>query len=114
MAKVTPRTLSGFMELLPADQMKMERIMQLLRENYSLYGFTPLDTPAIESSEVLLAKGGGETENGRGRSPAVFEGRRFRAPFFYAYWYCFLYFRRKRIVMIVASSSENTTEYHTP
>ena len=62
MAKVTPRTLSGFMELLPADQMKMERIMQLLRENYSLYGFTPLDTPAIESSEVLLAKGGGETE----------------------------------------------------
>ena len=59
MAKVTPRTLSGFMELLPADQMKMERIMQLLRENYSLYGFTPLDTPVIESSEVLLAKGGG-------------------------------------------------------
>ena len=58
--------------------------------------------------------GGGETENGRGRSPAVFEGRRFRAPLFYAYWYCFLYFRRKRIVMIVASSSENTTEYHTP
>ncbi len=62
MAKVTPRTLSGFMELLPADQMKMERLMQVLRETYSLYGFTPLDTPVIESSEVLLAKGGGETE----------------------------------------------------
>ena len=62
MAKVTPRTLSGFMELLPADQMKMERLMQVLRETYSLYGFTPLDTPIIESSEVLLAKGGGETE----------------------------------------------------
>ena len=62
MAKVTPRTLSGFMELLPADQMKMERMMAVLRESYSLYGFTPLDTPVIESAEVLLAKGGGETE----------------------------------------------------
>ena len=36
--------------------------MQILRETYSLYGFTPLDTPIIEASEVLLAKGGGETE----------------------------------------------------
>ena len=62
MAKVTPRTLSGFMELAPRDQMKMERMMAVLREQYSLYGFTPLDTPAIESAEVLLAKGGGETE----------------------------------------------------
>ncbi len=62
MAKVAPRTLSGFMELLPSDQMKMERVMTVLRETYSLYGFTPLDTPIIESSEVLLAKGGGETE----------------------------------------------------
>ena len=62
MEKVTPRTLSGFMELLPADQLKMERLLGTLREVYSLYGFTPLDTPAIESAEVLLAKGGGETE----------------------------------------------------
>ena len=62
MAKQTPRTLSGFMELLPAPQRQMERIMEILRETYSLYGFTPLDTPVIESSEVLLAKGGGETE----------------------------------------------------
>ena len=60
--KVQPRTLSGFMELLPRQQMVMERIMEILRETYSLYGFTPLDTPAIEASEVLLAKGGGETE----------------------------------------------------
>ncbi|MCI9609665.1 MAG: histidine--tRNA ligase [Oscillibacter sp.] len=50
------------MELLPAPQRQMERIMEILRETYSLYGFTPLDTPVIESSEVLLAKGGGETE----------------------------------------------------
>ena len=40
----------------------MESIMQTLRDTYSLYGFTPLDTPIIEASEVLLAKGGGETE----------------------------------------------------
>lgn len=59
MAKMTPRTLSGFMELLPAPQQQMERIMEVLRKTYSLYGFTPLDTPVIESSEVLLAKAGG-------------------------------------------------------
>ena len=62
MAKMTPRTLSGFMELLPQPQQQMERIMDILRRTYSLYGFTPLDTPVIEASEVLLAKGGGETE----------------------------------------------------
>jgi len=59
---IKPRTLSGFMELLPAPQVQMERIMEVLRSTYSLYGFTPLDTPAIESADVLLAKGGGETE----------------------------------------------------
>ena len=62
MAKQKPRTLSGFMELLPVPQQQMERIMEILRNTYSLYGFTPLDTPIIESAEVLLAKGGGETE----------------------------------------------------
>ncbi|MBE6969953.1 MAG: histidine--tRNA ligase [Ruminococcaceae bacterium] len=62
MAQVKPRTLSGFMELLPEEQQKMERLLSALRESYSLYGYTPLDTPVLESSEVLLAKGGGETE----------------------------------------------------
>ncbi len=62
MAKLKPRTLAGFMELLPAPQQQMERIMQTLRETYSLYGFTPLDTPIIEDAQILLAKGGGETE----------------------------------------------------
>ena len=62
MEKIKPRTLSGFMELLPAAQEQMERIMQVLRETYALYGFYPLDTPVLEASEVLLAKGGGETE----------------------------------------------------
>ena len=62
MAKTAPRTLSGFMELLPGQQQQFERILEVLRRTYSLYGFTPLDTPVIESSEVLLAKAGGETE----------------------------------------------------
>ena len=62
MEKMKPRTLSGFMELLPAPQQQMERVMEVIRSSYALYGFTPLDTPLIEASEVLLAKGGGETE----------------------------------------------------
>ncbi len=62
MDKIRPRTLSGFMELLPKKQMQMERFLQVLRDTYSLYGFTPLDTPIIEDAQILLAKGGGETE----------------------------------------------------
>ncbi|OUN03280.1 histidine--tRNA ligase [Flavonifractor sp. An92] len=62
MDRIKPRTLSGFMELLPARQVQFDRMVETLRKTYSLYGFTPLDTPAIEASEVLLAKGGGETE----------------------------------------------------
>ena len=62
MEKIRPHTLSGFMELLPAPQAQMEAMMEILRRTYSLYGFTPLDTPAIEAADVLLAKGGGETE----------------------------------------------------
>lgn len=62
MNRVQPRTLSGFMELLPKEQIQFNRMVDILKETYELYGFTPLDTPAIEASEVLLAKGGGETE----------------------------------------------------
>ena len=59
---IKPRTLSGFMELLPAKQAQMERMMAILRDTYALYGFAPLDTPIIEDAQILLAKGGGETE----------------------------------------------------
>ena len=59
---IKPRTLSGFMELLPAKQVQFERMASILRDTYSLYGFTPLDTPVIEDAQILLAKGGGETE----------------------------------------------------
>ena len=62
MGKQKPRTLSGFMELLPPRQAQFDRMVELLRQSYSRYGFTPLDTPVIEASEVLLAKAGGETE----------------------------------------------------
>ena len=62
MAQIKPRTLSGFMELLPARQVQFDRMVETLRKTYSLYGFTALDTPLVESSEILLAKGGGETE----------------------------------------------------
>ena len=62
MPKQNARTLSGFMELLPEKQMYFEAMIKRLQESYSLYGFTPLDTPIIEAAEVLLAKGGGETE----------------------------------------------------
>lgn len=60
--RVEPRTLSGFMELLPQDQIKFNEIMNVIKEAYELYGFLPQETPIIESSEVLLAKAGGETE----------------------------------------------------
>ena len=62
MERIKPHTLSGFMELLPARQAVMDAVTDTIRQVYSLYGFTPLDTPVIEAADVLLAKGGGETE----------------------------------------------------
>ena len=59
---IKPRTLSGFMELLPDKQIRFEKLVQILRDTYASYGFAPLDTPAIEDAQILLAKGGGETE----------------------------------------------------
>ena len=62
MERITPRTLSGFMELPPDRQAQMDAVLDVLRRTYALYGFTAIDTPAVEAAEVLLAKGGGETE----------------------------------------------------
>ncbi len=59
---IKPRTLSGFMELLPGKQLQFERMLSILRNTYASYGFAPLDTPVIEDAQILLAKGGGETE----------------------------------------------------
>lgn len=62
MNKTEPRTLSGFMELLPEDQILFNQIKEKIENTYKRFGFLPLDTPIIELSEVLLAKAGGETE----------------------------------------------------
>lgn len=60
--KVEPRTLPGFMELNPNDQVKFDQMKETIQRSYERFGFLPLDTPVIELSEVLLAKAGGETE----------------------------------------------------
>ncbi len=60
--RVEPRTLSGFMELLPQDQIKFNEMLNTIKKTYELYGFLPQETPIVESSEVLLAKAGGEIE----------------------------------------------------
>lgn len=58
---INPSILSGFMELLPEDQVLFDRIKDSIEDRFQLYGFWPLDTPAIEKNEILFAKGGGET-----------------------------------------------------
>lgn len=62
MSKVTPRIPSGFVEYLPGEQIEFNRMLDVIRSTYEKYGYGPIDTPDIELSEVLLAKGGGETE----------------------------------------------------
>lgn len=62
MGKVEPRTLPGFMELLPNEQILFNQMMEKIENSYKKFGFLPIDTPIIELSEVLLAKAGGETE----------------------------------------------------
>ena len=59
---ITPKNLSGFMELPPKEQVLFEKIKQKLEETYRLFGFYPIDTPVLERSEILLAKTGGDTE----------------------------------------------------
>lgn len=60
--RVQPRTLPGFMELLPNEQIQFNGMVDKIRSSYEKFGFLPLDTPIIEMAEVLLAKAGGETE----------------------------------------------------
>lgn len=57
-----PSILPGFMELLPADQLLFNKMLETIKNTYEKFGFIPLDTPVIEKSEILLAKSGGETE----------------------------------------------------
>lgn len=62
MNKIEPRIPSGFLELLPADQIKFNEMLDKIRSMYERFGFTPIETPALEFTEVILAKGGGETD----------------------------------------------------
>ena len=62
MSKIEPRTLPGFMELLPKEQIIFNKMKEKIRKSYEKFGFLPIDTPIIEMSDVLLAKAGGETE----------------------------------------------------
>lgn len=62
MATVQPRIPSGFPEYLPEEQIEFNRLMAIIRDTYERYGFSPIDTPDLELSEVLLTKSGGETE----------------------------------------------------
>ena len=60
--KIKPRTLPGFMELLPNEQILFNKMRETIQKSYEKYGFLPLDTPIIEDANILLAKAGGETE----------------------------------------------------
>ncbi len=59
---IKPKTLPGFMELLPDEQILFNDMKEKIQKSYERYGFLPLDTPIIESADILLAKAGGETE----------------------------------------------------
>lgn len=54
--------MPGTMELLPHEQLIFNKMKDIIRETYELFSFLPIDTPALEKTEILLAKGGGETE----------------------------------------------------
>ena len=60
--KIKPRTLPGFMELLPNEQILFNKMKETIKDSYEECGFLPLNTPIIEDANVLLAKAGGETE----------------------------------------------------
>ena len=59
---ITPRTLSGFRDYLPSVMLAREEVLRRARDVYRSYGFTPIDTPACESLDVLLGKGGDESD----------------------------------------------------
>ena len=56
------KTLPGFMELLPKDQILFNQMKEKIQKSYERFGFLPLNTPIVEYADILLAKAGGETE----------------------------------------------------
>ena len=59
---IEPAVLKGFRDSLPCDEIPKRRLIRKLEDIFSLYGFSPIDTPALEYTSVLLGKGGGETD----------------------------------------------------
>lgn len=59
---IEPRVLKGFRDYLPAAMLARERLMETARRVYRSYGFSPIDTPALEYAEILLGKGGEESD----------------------------------------------------
>ncbi len=59
---IQPRTLKGFRDYLPPAMLAREAIMDTARRVFRSYGFSPIDTPALEYLEILLGKGGAETD----------------------------------------------------
>lgn len=59
---IEPRTLKGFRDYLPEAMMPREQLIATAQRVYRSYGFAPIDTPALEYEEILIGKGGGETD----------------------------------------------------
>ena len=59
---IEPRSLRGFRDFLPAEESQKQQLVHTLKTCFASFGFVPIDTPILERSEVLLGKGGGETE----------------------------------------------------
>src|SRR5262245_9232730 len=59
---IQPRTLKGFRDYPPALMIPRERLLEKARQVYRSYGFAPIDTPALELTEILMGKGGEESD----------------------------------------------------
>jgi len=59
---IQPRVLKGFRDALPREEIARALLVERLTRVFRLYGFVPIDTPALEYAEILLRKSDGETE----------------------------------------------------
>ncbi|TFG64128.1 MAG: histidine--tRNA ligase, partial [Spirochaetales bacterium] len=59
---IQPRVLKGFRDFLPDTELERRKIQHILENVFLSFGFLPIDTPILEYAEVLLGKGGGETD----------------------------------------------------
>lgn len=62
MILIQPSILPGMMELIPEDQLLFNDVKNIIESTFQKYAFLPIDTPVMEKLEILLAKGGGETQ----------------------------------------------------